>query len=337
VRARVVACGLGGALLALPVHLWVHKAVPGLGVAAGGAVAGALPPLLLAPVWRDLPAFLARALSAAVAGIGVVLLAVGSIAVRGPWYAVMRRDELIAATLSLALVSVAVAALVETHRRLAAVIRRREQELAAERRAAVVAQLRALQAQIRPHFLFNTFNALAELIHLDADAAEDLVTDLAHLMRYSLRSSAEGDVALREEVEAIRRYIRIEKARLGDRLRVHIDFTDDVLDERVPGLILQPLVENAVLHAVAPREEGGTIRVSGQRTASGLFLVVDNDGPGIPASVVEGTVEGDGHGGGFANVKRRLALRFGDRARLQVTQTSEPGTEIKLGLPRSES
>lgn len=330
-RARVAACGIGGALLALPLHVWVHKAVPGLGVLAYGAVGGAVPALLLGPIWRDLPDFLGRALSAAVAGIGVLLIVVSTIAVRGPLYALLRRDELLAATLSLALISVGVAALVETHRRLAAVITSREQELAAERRAAIDARLRALQAQIRPHFLFNTFNALSELIHADADAAEDLVTDLAHLLRYSLRSGDEGDVTLGEELDAVRRYLRIEKARLGDRLTVEYDMVGDVESERIPALILQPLVENAVLHAVAPRSEGGTIVVRARATQDEVVLEVHDDGPGIPKEVLERAKSpGDGHEGGLANVARRLALRF-ENASLA---THDEAT-IEVRLPRA--
>ena len=195
-RTLLIVCAVGGAVVALPQHVWMHKALPGLGTLLLGALAGLLPPLFLGPVWRDLPAFLGRGLSAAVAGVGVLSVGLVGIAVRGPLYVALRREEVIATTLSLALISVGVASLVETHRRLAAVIATREQELAAERRASVEARLRALQAQIRPHFLFNTFNALSELIHSDANAAEDLVTDLAHLLRYSLRSSADGEVPL---------------------------------------------------------------------------------------------------------------------------------------------
>jgi sensor histidine kinase YesM len=199
----------------------------------------------------------------------VLLVGIVSIAFRGALYALLRRDELIVATLSIALVSVGVAALVETHRRLAAIIAAREQELASERRATVEAQLRALQAQIRPHFLFNTFNALSELIHQDADAAEDLVLDLAHLLRYSLRSSEQGGVPLADELEATRRYLRIEQARLGERLRVQIEEPPDLHSEIVPALVLQPLVENAVQHAVATRSEGGTVHIGGHRTSKG--------------------------------------------------------------------
>ena len=305
--------------------------------AAWGFVGSALPPLLLAPAWQDLPDFLRRTLTVVVAVVGVVLVAIGSIAARGAMYALLRREELIMATVSVALVSVGVASLVETHRRLAAIIATREQELAAERRAAVEAQLRALQAQIRPHFLFNTFNALSELIHEDADAAEDLVTDLAHLLRYSLRSSAEERVTLAEELAATRRYLRIEQARLGDRLRVELDVDDDAGDLPVPGLVLQPLVENAVQHAVAPRPEGGSVTVRGRLDGRALLLEVEDDGPGLPPEVADGSAEGlgaGGHGGGLANVRRRLNLRFGDRASMEVDGSD--GTAIRVTLPLEE-
>ena len=328
------ACGAG---LALPLHVWTHKAVPDVMVGLLGLLGGALPPLLLAQVWADLPPFLRRPLDAAVAGIGVLSIGLASIATRGPLYALLRRDELIILTVSVGLLSVGVSALVETHRRLARVIAQREKELATEKRAAVEAQLRALQAQIRPHFLFNTFNALSELIHEDAEAADDLVTDLAHLLRYSLRSSSEGAVPLGDELDAIARYLRIEGARLGDRLRVDVRVDDALRDERVPGLILQPLVENAVQHAVAPRPEGGSIVLSAARRGEDLVLVVEDDGPGLPAAVLDGEVAGTGgHGGGFANVRRRLGLRFGDAARMKA-EASAGGTRIELALPLETS
>ena len=338
---RILLCGAAGALLALPLHLWMQRQLPGVSVAAFGLLGGALPPLLLAPAWRDLPAFLRRALDAAVAGVGVLLVAIGGVLVEGALYSLLRRDELITATLAVTLLSVGVAALVETHRRLARVIVGREQELAAQRREAIDAQLRALQAQIRPHFLFNTFNALSELIHEDPDAAELLVTDLAHLLRYSLRSAEGAGVPLADELDATRRYLRIEQARLGDRLRVRIEMDEEVLGASVPPLILQPLVENAVQHGVAARAEGGTVWIQGRRTPEGLLLVVQDDGPGMAQELREGTGwaraegghGGESHGGGLGNVRRRLALRFGEAASLRVTEPEGGGTRIELALP----
>jgi len=321
-------------VLALPLHLWMHKTLPGFPVVAGGLVGGALPPLLLSTVWYDLPLFLRRLLDTAVAAIGVLTVAIVGVLVQGALYILLRKAELTAAVLSVALMSLAVASLVETHRRLAAVIATREKELATQRRAAVEAQLRALQAQIRPHFLFNTFNALSELIHEDADAAEELVTDLAHLLRYSLRSSDAGRVPLADEIDATRRYLRIEKARLGDRLRVRFEL-DDLDGATVPPLILQPLVENAVQHAVAPRSEGGEVVIRGVRSGDRLHLTVQDDGPGLPPAVLDGSAAGlgtGGHGGGLANVQHRLNLRFGAAGAARVSSTPS-GTTIELELP----
>lgn len=334
---RFAACGAGGAILALPLDLWMHAALPDAGTLAVGVLGGGIPPLLLAPAWGDLPRFLSRGLDAAVAAVGVLVVTLLAVVARGPLYMVIHRDELVVGTVAVGLLAVAIAGLVETHRRLAAVIADRERELAESRQAAVEAQLRALQAQIQPHFLFNTFNALSELIHVDADAAEDLVTDLAHLLRYSLRSSAEERVPLADELAATRRYLRIEQARLGDRLRVELELEDDVDGLAVPGLVLQPLVENAVRHGVAPRPEGGTVTVRGRRDGDHLLLEVQDDGPGVLGAVAAGRVEGlgaGGHGGGLANVRRRLALRFGERASMSVD--GNDGTHVTVRLPLRE-
>ncbi len=113
-RTLLIVCAVGGAVVALPQHAWMHKVLPGLGTLLLGALAGLLPPLFLGPVWRDLPAFLGRGLSVAVAGVGVLSVGLVGIAVRGPLYVALRREEAIATTLSLALISVGVASLVET-------------------------------------------------------------------------------------------------------------------------------------------------------------------------------------------------------------------------------
>jgi LytS/YehU family sensor histidine kinase len=336
---RTLVCGVGGVVLAVPLDVWLHKGMPDVWTVLLGFVGGALPPTLLAAAWGDLPRFLSRGLDAAVASVGVLVVALASILAQGPLYVLMRRAEVATVTMAVGLMAVTIAALVETHRRLAAVIEEREQQLAAARRAEVEAQLRQLQAQIRPHFLFNTFNALSELIHEDADAAEDLVTDLAHLLRYSLRSSAADRVRLDEELAATRRYLRIEQARLGDRLSVTIDVDDDASALFVPGLVLQPLVENAVQHAIAPRTEGGRLRITGRRDGDALELVVQDDGPGLPPAVRDGSAEGlgsGGHGGGLANVRRRLALRFAEDANMSVIDAEGGGTRIELRLPAQE-
>ena len=179
--------------------------------------------------------------------------------------------------------------------------------------------------------------------------AEQLVGDLAHLLRYSLRSSAAATVPLRQEVEAIERYLRIEQARLGERLRVSIDVDADVLDAPIPGLVLQPLVENAVQHAVATRRSGGLVRIRAERRNGALRLAVDDDGPGLPDSVrvqlaahasspaidsvdLGSTPGTAGAGGGLLNVARRLDLAYRGRARL-TTVATDHGTNIEVLIP----
>jgi LytS/YehU family sensor histidine kinase len=215
--------------------------------------------------------------------------------------------------------------------------RAREAEL---RESTLRAQLRALQAQINPHFLFNAFNAVAELVHDDPDVAEQLVGDLAHMLRYSLRSSAQDRVPLSQEIEVTERYLRVEKARLGDRLRVHRDIDPEVTDLLVPGLLLQPLVENAVQHAVASRVEGGDVAIEIRRVGEEVVVAVRDDGPGLPGGLLPPSVEEGstgsrgtgGAGGGLANVARRLELAYRGSATLAAEEL-EPGTRIEMRIP----
>ena len=215
------------------------------------------------------------------------------------------------------------------------------------REAALQERLKALQAQINPHFLFNAFNALAELTHDDPAVAEQLVGDLAHLLRYTLRSSAEDTVPLFRELQAVGHYIRVEKARLGERLRFEQDVDPAALQRSLPGLVLQPLVENAVQHAVATRAEGGTVRITVECTTDTLVVRVEDDGPGLPDELQRRLANsaGDsslaavklspgtgGAGGGLANVLQRLALRYRGAATLVATEL-DPGTRIEMRIP----
>jgi len=219
------------------------------------------------------------------------------------------------------------------------------------RETALRAQLKALQAQINPHFLFNALNALAELTHDDPDRAEELIEDLSFLLRYSLRSSAVETVPLSQELEAVERYLRIERARLGDRLVVEQRVDAGVAQTHVPGLILQPIVENAVQHAVAVRPEGGRVVIEVHHREGGLCIVVEDDGPGLPEEVheqlggfaavaalagVERAVDAGtaGAGGGLGNVQKRLALSYRGAARMSFLRSAEGGARIEIEVPR---
>jgi two-component system sensor histidine kinase AlgZ len=191
--------------------------------------------------------------------------------------------------------------------------------------AAAQAQVAALQARIRPHFLFNSMNAVAALIRLDPDAAERTVENLAELFRAALGSDQASPGTLGEEWALVDRYLEIEALRLGDRLRVERDI-DVPADLPLPRLLLQPLVENAIRHGVQPLREGGTIRLAGRRVPGGVEIVVDNpvtDAPGTP---------GNGHG--LHNVRERVRFHFGERATVSA-QVREGRFVVAMFLPEA--
>jgi two-component system, LytTR family, sensor histidine kinase AlgZ len=168
------------------------------------------------------------------------------------------------------------------------------------------ARVHALQARIRPHFLFNSMNTIAALTRSDAALAEQAVQDLADLFRASL-SDQHQTISLEEEVEVARTYQRIEELRLGPRLQVKWDVDRLPKDARVPGLVLQPLIENAIYHGIEPRPEGGTVSIVGEIAGDLITVVVRN-----PVAARES--EREGNRVALANIRERLALLYGERA-----------------------
>ena len=173
-----------------------------------------------------------------------------------------------------------------------------------EMRAA--ARVHALQARIRPHFLFNSMNTIASLTRSDPVLAEQAVQDLADLFRASL-SDQHQTITLEEELEVARTYQRIEELRLGPRLHIEWDVDRLPRDARVPGLVLQPLIENAIYHGIEPRPEGGTVDVVGEFTGDLITIVVRNP-------VAERGSGREGNHLALANIRERLALLYGERA-----------------------
>ncbi len=205
--------------------------------------------------------------------------------------------------------SVAVAAIVAALllRYLYHVHRQQERELAASR-----ARFEALQARIRPHFLFNSMNTIAELTRADPALAEEVVQDLSDLFRATL-ADAERLTPLATELELARSYLRIEGQRLAKRLQVVWDLEDLPMDARVPILILQPLVENAIYHGVEPAPDGGVVTIAGRYRRGRVNLSVRNTlPPGGEAS------HRNGNQMAVENVRSRLAVRYGDEASLTV-------------------
>jgi hypothetical protein len=191
------------------------------------------------------------------------------------------------------------------------------------------AQVKMLRYQLNPHFLFNTLNAISTLI-LDGQGkvANQAVGRLSDFLRYTLDQDPMKKVTLRHELDALNLYLGIEQLRFGNRLHLEFDIDDDVTGALVPSLILQPLVENSLKYAVAPREEGGRLRIEAREVDGRLRLVVQDDGPGLPVGVELGA----GRGVGFRNTRERLAVLYGDQQQLAV-RFSRPGLRLEITMP----
>ena len=193
------------------------------------------------------------------------------------------------------------------------------------------AELRALRAQIQPHFLFNTLNTIAALIAENPKAAEDTVTRLAEVFRYVLTRSGQEHAPLGEELDFVRDLLSIERLRLGERLRIEESLENGLEGVAVPTLLLQPLVENAVRYGPAARPKGGTIRLSARREGPHLVLEVEDDGPGFDPEAAQ-----SGTGFGLHSVRERLRA-LGPPHAIEIHSTPGGGTRIRLNLPLDQA
>lgn len=196
---------------------------------------------------------------------------------------------------------------------------------------AQLAQLRMLRYQLNPHFLFNTLNAISTLI-LEGrrDQANGMVGALSGFLRYSLDSDPEQKVTLAAEVRAAKRYLAIEQVRFGERLKVAIDVPPEVVDARVPSLILQPLIENAIKYAVSRNEAGGTIAIAARIDEAMLEICVTDDGPGSN----DYRPHKSGAGGvGLANTRERLRVMYGANHTFSIEKLEPDGTRARLRFP----
>jgi len=191
------------------------------------------------------------------------------------------------------------------------------------------AELRALRAQIHPHFLFNTLNTITALIASHPAEAEDTTTRLADLFRYTLAASGRESAPLGDELAFLRNYLAIEHTRFADRLRVVERIEPGLEAIPVPSLLLQPLVENAVRHAVAPRTEGGTVTLAARREGDLLVLGVEDDGPGLDENATP-----SGAGFGLHSVRERIRVAGPPHA-LAIDSAPGRGTRIRITLPIS--
>lgn len=207
---------------------------------------------------------------------------------------------------------------------------RRQRELEAARLSADLAQaqLRALQLQLQPHFLFNTLHSIAMLTDSEPAVAEAMAIKLAELLRQTLHLRNVPELALREELELVDAYLDIEKARFRDRLAVTVAVPEPLLDVAVPSFFLQPVVENAVRHGVGRRVGGGCVRVTAACEGNVLLLTVEDDGPGF-----SGDANDDGVG--LSATRDRLALRYGAAASLHIESGAGGGSRVAIRLPMS--
>ncbi|MBA2340703.1 MAG: histidine kinase [Pyrinomonadaceae bacterium] len=212
----------------------------------------------------------------------------------------------------------------------------REGELKASELRAQLAQskLQALKMQLHPHFLFNTLNAVSELIYRNPATAEQMITNLSDLLRITLNKEGNQEVSLKQELEFLSKYLDIEKTRFRERLRVEFNIDPKTLDARVPDLILQPIVENAVRHGIAPLARGGSIEIAAHRENGTLHLSVRDDGRGLPHEWQAAPKEGVG----IANTRARLMQLYGANHRFELDSPPHAhGLVVTMAIPFTES
>ncbi len=200
-------------------------------------------------------------------------------------------------------------------------------------RALQLAELRVLKSQLNPHFLFNSLNSVRALIADDPARAQDAVTQLARTLRYTLTAGREELVTLARELEIVEDYLALEALRFGERLRIERDFAHDALAVRVPVMLLQTVVENAIKHGIAELPAGGDLRIVARLRGGTLEIDVANTRPLKTANVFRS--DGDGDGVGLENAAERLRLLFGAQAKLHLDLSRVDVAVARIRIPES--
>jgi signal transduction histidine kinase len=209
----------------------------------------------------------------------------------------------------------------------------RERELSATQLEARLteARLQLLKTQLQPHFLFNTLHTISALLHDDVRAADRMISRLSDLLRLTLDKGGEQEVTLREELEFLDPYLAIERTRFHDRLTVVEEIEPEALDARVPSMLLQPLVENALHHGIGSRSGAGRIEIRARRDNGRLELEVRDDGTGLPGS---GTVQVRV---GLGNTRARLRHLYGSNHRFELDDAPGGGLRVSIVIPFREA
>ncbi|WP_315552398.1 sensor histidine kinase [Microbacterium aurum] len=210
-------------------------------------------------------------------------------------------------------------------------------ELDASRTALAEAELRALRAQISPHFIYNALTAIASFITTDPARARELVLEFADFTRYSFRRQGEF-TTLAEELRSIHSYLELERSRFGDRLAVTLRIAPETLSTVIPFLSVQPIVENAVRHGLEPGERGGGIRIEARDDATHTEITVEDDGVGMDPEQLRALLNTDADGAhvGIRNVDTRLRQLYGPGGGLVVETNTGAGTLVRMRIPKSQ-
>ena len=195
----------------------------------------------------------------------------------------------------------------------------------------VQSQLEALKMQLHPHFLFNTLHSISALLNKDVDGARTMITRLGDFLRLTLENAGTQEVSLQQEIEFLNGYLEIERVRFQDRLTTKVDIDPAVLDVRVPNLILQPIVENAMRHAIANNSNAGRIEIVATARNGMLRIEVKDNGPGLAHAPSPGNLK---HGVGLANTRARLERLYGSNHRFELANELTGGFVVTLEIPR---
>ena len=196
------------------------------------------------------------------------------------------------------------------------------------------AQLKMLRYQLNPHFLFNTLNSISSLItKRDDSRANEMIIQLSNFLRHSLNSDPVDGISLKDEIDALKLYLRIEEARFGDRLSINININKGAEKVQVPGMILQPLVENSIKYAIAPNEDGGDITINATIKKDMLDLHVLDSGPGFDKNLIDSSQSGVG----LRNTRDRLNTFYQGKSKFKIESSDEGGTDISIKVPLSIS
>ena len=198
------------------------------------------------------------------------------------------------------------------------------------------AQLEMLRYQLNPHFLFNTLNSISTLVLLkDTARANAMLSRLSSFLRYSLVAEREGLATVAQEIEALKLYLDIERTRFEDRLRTRFDVTPEAMEGRIPSLLLQPIVENAIKYAVTPLEEGAEIHIDARVMGERLSVALTDTGPGLGDAPLhdELPVTTSGTGVGLANIRDRLQQAYGSDQRFEIAENVPHGLIVLVDIP----